>query len=50
MDIDLMRYDANLHTLMDEIKGAIGIFTPDEVENDSKEYVGRGFVGMPYGI
>lgn len=42
--------DANLHTLIDEIKGAIGIFTPDEVENDSKEYAGRGLVSMPNGI
>jgi hypothetical protein len=35
---------------MDEIKDAIGIFKPDEVENDSKEYAGRGLVGMTNGI
>jgi len=43
MDIDLMQYDANLHTLMDEIKDAIGIFTPDEVGNTAKSTRGEGW-------
>jgi hypothetical protein len=35
---------------MDEIKDAIGIFAPDELGNNSKEYAGRGLVGMTNGI